>query len=211
MWVCSCVCAYAHSGQKRASGPLELELKAVASHHTWVLETQLRSSTVAVCALNCWSISAPICICYYFDLLDMSDRNGRDSPVRCKICRIKDPITGIIKKKKKALTTRTREVAFVCWVFYFNVFNTEANHLTHSSIFWALFTLSLCLVCFLLKKKWPLSLFEWPFSPCIMHIHSLCLFRSYCLSQFWMFEEGVMVHTYQELPPLSTPRPWLQL
>lgn len=41
-----------HVGQKKASGPLELELQAVLSHLIWMLGTKCRPSGKAVCALN---------------------------------------------------------------------------------------------------------------------------------------------------------------
>ena len=39
--VCVCVPSGAQGGQKRASGPLNLELLAVVCHQTWILGTEL--------------------------------------------------------------------------------------------------------------------------------------------------------------------------
>lgn len=58
MCVCMCMsvvyeCARnAHGGQKRALGPLELELQEVVSHPTWMMEIKLSSFVRAVHALN---------------------------------------------------------------------------------------------------------------------------------------------------------------
>jgi hypothetical protein len=41
------LCAAAHTGQKRESGPLLLELQALVSHLTWMLETEFGFSARA--------------------------------------------------------------------------------------------------------------------------------------------------------------------
>lgn len=93
----TCVCAWAHSDQMMVSGPLELEGKAFVGHRTWVLETELGSSSTAGSAHDCQAISQPQCVSVIILMFsDMNDRNGRDSSIRCKICRSKDPITGRI-------------------------------------------------------------------------------------------------------------------
>lgn len=56
-WVGTHVRAHAHQGEKRTTDPLELELKAVVSHLTWVLGTELRSPGRIIHALNCKAIT----------------------------------------------------------------------------------------------------------------------------------------------------------
>lgn len=56
--MCMCVVGYAHviealpRGQKSAFNPLELELQALVSSLTWVLEIKLRSPVKKPCLLG---------------------------------------------------------------------------------------------------------------------------------------------------------------
>lgn len=55
---CICICEVeCPQRPERAPDPLEMELEAVLRFPSWVLRTKLRSSTKAVCTLNCWANS----------------------------------------------------------------------------------------------------------------------------------------------------------
>lgn len=60
-WVCMCVhtcaCVSVHTGQKRTSDPLKLELQMVVSRLTWVLGPKLWTCKRVVGSLHCWIIS----------------------------------------------------------------------------------------------------------------------------------------------------------
>lgn len=58
--------AGARKGQKRAADPLELDLKAVASHPMWVLRPEPGSFARAAVVVNCGVISPGLVPCFIF-------------------------------------------------------------------------------------------------------------------------------------------------